>query len=336
MTNMKNIFKSKYVLGVFLLLIIGFYSCKNDEHFDFEGNSGIIYLREQIGSAQNPAKGSIINTPRGSFGLVDVKFPVKSTMPANQVVEVTLALNNSLVESYNRQFNTNYSTLDASVLTLDNSKLRIESGMFISKDSINVRISDSKFSELKEGNYLLPIQITSVTGGMAQSVLESNTTVYIVVEVLFDNSNIKPVSDVANEGVIIADRSAWKAEYVGSYNSDAPTSRLFDGDNKSGSDLWGPFSSSAYLIVDLNKEYADITGICLHHVGSQWRYLETNIYSSSDKQNWRLEGTAKDYKAAEENILFFERIKARYIKVQGIRCADFNFVLSEFNIFTKQ
>lgn len=199
---MKSKIKNKLILiGLFALSVISFTSCSDDESYDFPGDSGTVYIRIQssnlVNSVPNVISAKISKTPFGVSGEAVVKFPIRSTMPVKQALEVMIGVDNSLIGAYNELHETTYGSIDPALITISNNgKVIIESGLSVSTESVSVQINQEKQSQLELGEYLIPIKILRANGELN---LSANwNTVFMIVSVVEDLS-----------GLPLADRAGW-------------------------------------------------------------------------------------------------------------------------------
>lgn len=175
-------------------------SCGDDEVYDFSGNSGKVYVRLQpsnmVNSVPNLVNGSISKNKMGIFGDPKIKFPISSTMPVNGNVEISVGVDNSLVAAYNSKHETSYKTLATAALTCSSKTLSIKSGQMISGDSIEMSLNKATLQNIEDGEYLVPIKLLSVSGGMEIS--QDWNTIYWVISVSAG------INDVP-----LADRTGW-------------------------------------------------------------------------------------------------------------------------------
>ncbi|MCC8035389.1 MAG: DUF1735 and LamG domain-containing protein [Rikenellaceae bacterium] len=101
---------------------------------------------------------------------------VSATSKTSEEVRIKLAIDNSKVDEYNEEYETNFYPYPQGDIELLNSEVVIEPGKALSSAAELNIISDA---QLIEGpTYVVPITITSATGG-GYSVLESSRTVFI-------------------------------------------------------------------------------------------------------------------------------------------------------------
>ena len=182
-----------------LFTIFSSSSCK-DETYDFPGDEGKVYVRIQeenmVNSVHNVCKSSISINSMGVFGEAKVEFPAKSTMPAKDMVEVVLCVDNSLVSDYNQIHGTEYVALKADMVSFDNNVVHIQKEQMLSADNFKAHLDINKVKSLKKGEYLVPLRLQSSSSML---ISENWNTIYWLIT----------ISDGA-DGVPLADRSSWK------------------------------------------------------------------------------------------------------------------------------
>lgn len=316
-----------------------FISCNDDEVYDFEGNNGAIFVSTptstMVNNIANTFYGSVKKTPIGAFGEVSVKFPVRSTVPVGNQVEVELGTEVALVENYNAVHATSYLAAPANLFNLKNNKLTIKSGQYLSNDSIEITINKDKITDLEVKKYLLPVTITSIKGNLAIS--ENKKTIFLALAVSEDPDNIWDDAKSTNiQGALVVDRSNFKASTTATLKTqNGSYADLFDGDKYT---MWTMTSAQEIpFVVDLGKDY-DVTGINSNYYGwSSAISINQKVYGSLDNQNWDLIGTKTN---SSQDIIFYKAVKMRYIKwtapvVKTWRGEEASLNISEFNVYTK-
>ncbi|WP_294554955.1 DUF1735 domain-containing protein [uncultured Bacteroides sp.] len=155
---MKTLFKYLLMCMPLTASLLFITACSDDEPADpYDANYVYIYSPANTDNTLE-YKGN------GTF-LVDIApecvvNPVRCTKPAPEDLTVQLAIDPSLVESYNQANGTNYTLLKNA--RLENATLYIKQGEYESADSLKVRYTD--MSEFQNGaeNYILPIAITAI------------------------------------------------------------------------------------------------------------------------------------------------------------------------------
>lgn len=134
-------------------------SCsKNDETDPYDIN--YIYFRPPINTSH-----AVEYTGAGNFltktDSIIIISPVKSTKPAPEDITVELGIDQTLIDTYNKLHNTNYTLLKN--IELQNATLHIPKGQYISADTLKVRYTN--MDEFKSGaqQLILPVAIKSVS-----------------------------------------------------------------------------------------------------------------------------------------------------------------------------
>lgn len=333
---MKKLFK--YIpFALFSLAMSSLIFSCDDKEFDFNGNNGAVFLSTptstMVNSKANTFYGSFEKTPIGVFGEMNIKFPVRSTVPVGNQVEVILESEAGLVENYNLTHKTSYLMAPDNLFVLKNNKLTIKSGQYLSDDSIEVAIDKDKLVDLEAKEFLLPISITSLKGNLAIS--ENKKTIFLAIKI--SENNIWNDATKNNiQGTLVVDRSNFTASTSAPLKvQNGSFKDIFDGNKYS---TWTMSSVKEIpFIVDLGKDY-EVTGINSNYYG--WNpVIQANqkIYSSLDNSKWDLIGTTSK---SNQDVIFYKAINMRYIKwtapvisVWGGQEASLN--ISEFNVYTK-
>lgn len=184
----------------------------------------------------------------------DTIFPVTlsygGTTNYNQGEYVAqIAIDNSLVETYNSKNNTKYLTLPEGTFSIDKTSLTIADGNRVSNAS-NVSILSPKIN-LYKTEYLLPVTIKSVTEGKIP-LNEDLRTVYYVIKG-------KPYN---------WEKSTWKVlSYRSQWNNDWGVWKIFD-DNKNTTWHSDPFNAELngmpqWFVMDMQKVRPAISGFLI-------------------------------------------------------------------------
>lgn len=318
---MKDIFKCKLAfIGLLISTIIMFFaSCSDDESYDFPGNFGKVYVRIQssnmVNSVSNVVNGSISKNILGIFGDPKIKFPVSSTMPVGGNVEVSVGVDNSLVATYNSKYETSYKTLDANSLTFSSKMLSIKSGQMISKDSIEMGLNTTALQNIEIGEYLVPVKLQSVSGGM--SVSQDWNTIYWVISV-----------SAAIGDIPLADRTDWTIKDCSSEESpvyegygNGPAKCVLDGSNAT---YWqtgwstGDIQPPHHITIDMGKscEMCGVQYVSRDHSLDWPKKMIVEI--SVDGDNWTQAASYENLpqgRNVEFRSLFDRLIEARYFRL---------------------
>lgn len=200
-------------------------SCSEDEAYDFPGDAGKVYVRMQtshtVNSVANVAEFTVRKTLNGTFGSGTISFPVRCTMPVQGEVRAFFDVDNSLIDAYNTAHQADYQAMKSEVLAFNKKDLVIGNGAMQSAEEIVVSFDEEKAEALSVGEYLVPIRMMHVEGGMEVS---SNwNVVYLILEVVDDPY-----------GFPAADRSGWTIVDCSSEETNAENAlatNVLDGNN---------------------------------------------------------------------------------------------------------
>jgi len=294
-------------------------SCSDNESYDVMGDpANKVFINTQqwtpINSPKNAFSFSVVHTPVGDFGDVQAKFPVRSTRPVNESVTIKVELDNSLVDSYNKANGTAYAKLPDGILNMSKNSVIIEKGSYLSADSVQLSIDNSKLAQLTEKAYLAPVKLMSVAGDDCEISSDYNTAyVLITTSVNLIKAN---VGSTDMTGSLVSDYSAWTVTTdvtpsKGSYSS------IFDG---STSTNWRFPSTPVTMTIDM-KEVKKISGFKLFSQYGQYGYTFSQVKISLSKDNVSYDeiGTCSESKMNNEGgyqyICFYGGMEAQYIKL---------------------
>ena len=108
---------------------------------------------------------------------------VSATGPVSEDVTVSIKIDNSLVDQYNKQFRTNYYSLPANATKLEKSEVVIKKGKTSSEVSLFRLVSKEAFEDGRI--YMVPVTVTAVKGG-GLGVIEASRTLYIRLSTIMD------------------------------------------------------------------------------------------------------------------------------------------------------
>jgi hypothetical protein len=162
--------KIKYnMLSAAILIMLGgmaLTSCNSEgDGFDFNKN-GLLITGTEKGNVQ---KFTVEDTP-SNYGIT-----VQSTKKVEEDVNLTLAIDNSLVEKYNAENGANYYPIPEGSVELENSNVVIAAGKAVSTASMVKVVSTENFEEGR--SYMIPVTIKSVSNGM--DVINASRTIYL-------------------------------------------------------------------------------------------------------------------------------------------------------------
>lgn len=217
-----------------------------------------------------------------------------------------IAVDNSMVATYNKENNTNYLTLPEGSFSLDKTSLTIADGNRIS-DPVNVTIQAPKINF--EHEYLLPVTIQSVTEGKVPLNEKLRTVYYVIKGKEYDWEK--------NTWEVIAYRSQWNDAWA--------VAKIFDG-NKNSAWHSDPFNGAIngmpqWFVVDMKKMRPSIRGFLIWQRqddhGMEPKHVVFSV--SEDNVKWKtvLEVTemSNDYKN-ELDYRTTDPTPGRYLKVE--------------------
>lgn len=323
MEKIRNILRMSHILLTFISLVC-LYSCNDNEQlYDVYGDKGAIYVNELTGSSVSLASGYVLSTPSGSLGKVQVKFPVRSTMPVKEDIEVRFKVNNDLVQTYNEKYNTEYKTLDLEYLALLNTAVHITKGDLESRDSVSIYLPEEKFQSVESGDYLLPVEVDTVIGYLPLTKLKEKTIYYLSFNVFYNPHNVRPIGSEGDAGTLVTDRTSWTISYTGEINYGELTDLI------AGDDLVGPSAYTGgiwnmdvdYFTIDLGKVHSDILGVYVLYSKTSWEWKSVKVSTSLNNENWDVQGNTT-VKSSGDNrddkgiAKFVFPVAARYIKIE--------------------
>ncbi len=213
----------KKILSIIVTAVCAFmvFGCNDADRFDYDKEVLIM-----TGTDSNPiVKFTVEDTP--STYAVTVSATGKVTSP----VTVTLAIDNSLVDTYNSEHQTSYYSLPTSALSLTDNVVTIETGNASSSIASLQVLSTDDFIDGRV--YIIPVTMTSVSGDL--DVLESGRTIYLrisrVIEFnALDISDYNMYSNYIFDDALAVDMSEYTYEikcFIDEYHDGSePISRL--------------------------------------------------------------------------------------------------------------
>ena len=345
--NMKNIMKKKfYFIGLLVSVVVNSFSSCSDENYDFPGDSvNRVFLRNTI----VPLNYQLFHTPVTSMCNLDFSTSVNTTLPATGEIKAIVGVDNSFVETYNKQKGTEYLPLPENALKIVNATMTIQKGE-MSSDVMHVTLNENIVSELRaEKGYLLPLKLHAVNGSNAVVSTNVNYTC-VIISTTFDKDMLKDnATDSDVQGTLVDNRDGWTARVIEENLITSETgeySNLFDGDLTS---TWQINTSGVFnLVVDMQKEQ-DVTAIRAAYGrlswGSLYEYAVITknfvIESSVDGEEWFNIGTVSSTSLANKCVVFNGPITARFIKITVPGRSNWSgnvtasIQIGEFSVFVK-
>lgn len=232
----------------------------------------------------------------------------RCTKPAPQDINISLEIDESMVETYNAANGTDYKFF--AHVELLSEQLLIKKGEYISVDTLKTRITNfDSFLEAGTQKYIVPVRMTNASAGT----LSESSSFYI----FYDAVELFAQLTDTYSGVKM-DRSGWKI-YKDAIGGKDITDMLTDGS------LYTDVYGSEYrgheivLYVDLGQVYNNISCIGVEPYGNyaQYNALNTKVEISMDNVEYKDLGTYYTYTTAPAVLELFEPQEGRYIRITG-------------------
>lgn len=140
--------------------------CAEGDDFNYDRNGLLI-----TGTENSPVQKFVVEDTPASYPIT-----VSSTKKVDSDVNLTIAIDTTLVEQYNKVNGTNYYAIPQGAAKLDGTSLTIKAGAAVSS-AANVEMTST--DNFKEGRtYLIPVTITGAKGG-SEDVIEASRTIYL-------------------------------------------------------------------------------------------------------------------------------------------------------------
>lgn len=140
--------------------------CAEGDDFNYDRNGLLI-----TGTESTPLQKFVVEDTPASYPIT-----VSSTKKVDSDVNLTVAIDTSLVAEYNAKNGTNFYAIPAGAAKLDNTSLTIKAGTAIST-AANVEMTST--DAFQEGRtYMIPVTITNAKGG-SEDVIEASRTIYL-------------------------------------------------------------------------------------------------------------------------------------------------------------
>ena len=341
--------RTKYSIGVMLLFIAVFLSCKKSASFDITGDPQVKFFANNAGFGnypQNTFMYSIVNIPNASGnGLVNlsstipdsIRFPVFATAPVSQDVTISAELDTSLIAAYNTANGTNYHAFPSGILDVGNLVAHISKDSTISADSVTIVSNAADLSECTDTAYMAPVRLTSVSNPAAGAITTTaSRIVYIIART--EQRLIKYNATTADvQGSLVSPRTSWSVSFTPTL---ATSGSITDGSTNTYA-RWAP-PVSPYGQIDINMQASkNVTGIRLYtSTSSTYAPAQVTVYASNDGINYTLMGSPLKanitYTSGYDYILFYKAIAAQYIRVQlyySTSTSTNNGRIAEFDVY---
>lgn len=304
--------------GLAIALLTTLFACSDKEHFDVTGDTVNRIFVNTRSSYVNEVSFNVIHTPIGNMGdNVSIKIPVRATMPVSAATRVTLALDPSLIDSYNAKNGTAFKAIPTNLLDIANGHLTIPSGATLSTDSMSIQVKD--IAALTDPAYVVPLKITSVSGAAGATVSENLSSVFLRVNTRSTNVYDSPTSV---PGTLITDRNGWTARVTPTPTA-GQVAWMF---NTSTTQHWtlAP-AAQCDIDVDMGSLKDGIQGIRMVSANS-YRILQVETFTSLDGSTWTSQGISSVANANNQFIRFYAPVRARHTRIRVLGWQNTNFI----------
>ena len=304
--------KNLFYIGMFAICVLGFAACGDDETYDVYGDP---YNRVYI--LDNSKEYKIVQTPVSTVSNVDFTWEARCSKKASGDIRVTVAVDNSLIDAYNEEHDTEFEALPVEAVVLENAEMTIPAGEMVVADAVHLKLTDDAnvLSTLKSAKgYIIPLRLVSAEGGNSQLSTNMLAPSFLTITVTEDNMNHEAIQ-YTGTGALVADQTGWTATTNGTVQSwYDPIESIFDGNgetycyisNRSG-DLW--------LDVDMGKPYSfdGIRMMSSSYYGDSGSFSAGMTVSTSDNgTDWKAQG---EIESDAEDCVFYAPLTARYIRI---------------------
>ena len=204
---MKNRKKCFYI-GLLAICALGFTACGDDETYDVYGDP---YNR--VYTLDNSQAYKIVQTPISTVSNVDFTWEAKCSKKASGDIKVTVAVDNSLIDTYNEEHGTKFEALPAEAIVLENTEMTIPAGEMVVADALHLKLTDDTnlLSTLKsEKGYIIPLRLVSAEGANSQLSTNMLAPSFLTITVTEDNMNHE-ATQYTGTGTLVADQAGWTA-----------------------------------------------------------------------------------------------------------------------------
>lgn len=319
---MKALLKNLLYCGLIFLAVGLITSCSDDESNDPYDTNYVYTYAPGISeySLRYKEDGTFIKT----IGKEQMLVPARCTKPAPSDLTITFAIDNSLVDSYNKAHGTDYVLLKNA--KLENTSLTIKKGEYISAESLKVIYAD--MVEFTDGtmHFILPITITEVKGG---GVASSDYRNFFLT---YESMLVTMGDETAPTGNKIEDRTGWTISKNGTVSTQI-TNDLTDGDTDT--DTSCSKAEETIFVVNLGKE-GTISSIGLTYYANYYSSAKAAVATSLDGSNYTSLGDVDLRYAAQHCLNLYTAKEAQYLKITLSGYWNSIPYLNEINVYTAQ
>lgn len=184
-------------------------SCDDDDDYSSSPNrpdysKNRVYMLnpdEEYSTIEYKASGAFIESLENPLVLTQIRC----TRPAPENVTVVAEIDPTLVAEYNQANDTDYAMMEGAKLVT--TKFEIPRGEFMATEKLAIDFSDHSALAGSEKNLVLPVAITSVTGGL---VISKQSRFFIVFD--YEANELTPVSQLSID--VDVTESGWQSAYT--------------------------------------------------------------------------------------------------------------------------
>lgn len=310
---MKNIFKSFLIVLAAVSMVT---ACVEKEESAMDPYAtNFVYLKAPLASTYKATFSTAGNWKTQPDTLASY-MQIRCTKPAPQDINVTVEIDESMVEAYNTAKGTDYKFFPGLELLQDS--FVISKGEYVSADTLKTKITD--FDALLAGGtqtYIVPVRMTKASAGT----LSESNHFYIFYEAaeLFGQMT----GEYAGTKI---DRSGWKI-YIDGRDV---TGTLTDGSKYS--DVY--YISENVINVDLGQVYDNLICFGVEHYGASYSCKYIQVEVSTDNVEFKDLGTYETYAMANAVLEVFDPVSARYVRFTGYEpmSSSYGWDIGEVNI----
>lgn len=325
------------IITIMAFSLCTLYSCKKDKKYDFNGdalNKVFFNTGNYTVNSYNSYSFIVKHTPVGSLApAIKAELPVRSTQNVTVDTKVSYAVDNSLIADYNKDKGTNYVAVPAELISLSTPELTIPSGSSISSEMLTLSVTPEKLNLLTASGYVIPLKIAAVKGDSGVGVGNIASTVYVVITTEQTNLYDAPIATDMT-GILNTVRTGWSAT-VDAVPTSGTLANMFDASTTTS--WYITPAKNVSMVVNMAASIDGISGIRYHTSSTNYHITLANIYTSTDGNNWVLQGLARlSIVNAYQYVKFYTPVSARYIKmdVLGWRSATTTRIMfTDFNIY---
>ena len=227
---------------------------------------------------------------------------VQCTKPAPKNITTTFAIDENLIEAYNKANGTNCILLEN--VSLVSNTLTVEAGKYVSSDTLKITYNEAALKEYfvtftEAAEFLVPITMTSVSDGGTMS--ETNSIyLYYKLQIKTAEQTEEPIGQLYDRTNVI-----FKVNGV-----EEPSLK----DGSTGTDV--AFGTGVELFIDLGAQI-QLTDIRFRPYYDYWYYMFKNVTveMSADGQTYFDAGTYELYSAYDYYITWFGPKNVRYVRM---------------------